>query len=411
MSKVIIFVGPTLEPEIIKEIIPYAAIRPPVQCGDIVKALQDKPTILIIIDGFFENTLSVWHKEILYAIENGVTVIGASSMGALRAAELSAYGMIGVGAIFKAYASGELNDDDEVTVYHQDAARGYKTVSDAMVNIRATLQAALEDKILTLEHAKRLIALTKSQFYQQRNLLEAINTLKQEVLDNSLTDFEYRIQQQGLIDAKAADAKLALYEALHLLSQKPKKANLSLNQTLFFKQLLRDSKVKSIIIKSNDVLLEKYQSIYARLKYVCQDKIFPTDHEGALDFNWLYFLVLINHDEDKLRAILAAYKNNDMTGLHASEKSLLTTLSQLCELFKSVVDYLSENFVLPSSLGIQKYQQAIFEKLNITSNEQYENWRGEKHLTEQNVVELACYYFYYHLLIEAYNPHLLNIAV
>ncbi|OYW12122.1 MAG: hypothetical protein B7X34_02220, partial [Acidobacteriia bacterium 12-62-4] len=71
--------------------------------------------------GYFEQRLSVWHKEILWAMEAGIAVYGASSMGALRAAELAAYGMRGVGAIFEKFHSGEWLDDDEVAVSHATA--------------------------------------------------------------------------------------------------------------------------------------------------------------------------------------------------------------------------------------------------------------------------------------------------
>ena len=53
-------------------------------------------------------------KKIMHLIDSGVTVIGAASMGALRAAELDAYGMLGVGRIYQMYASGEICGDDEV---------------------------------------------------------------------------------------------------------------------------------------------------------------------------------------------------------------------------------------------------------------------------------------------------------
>ena len=45
-------------------------------------------------------------------------------MGALRAAELHAFGMRGVGRIFEAFRDGELEDDDEVAVVHGPAEPG-----------------------------------------------------------------------------------------------------------------------------------------------------------------------------------------------------------------------------------------------------------------------------------------------
>ena len=47
----------------------------------------------VIVDGSFQWTPAVWHKEILWAMGRGVHVFGAASMGALRAAELDGFGL------------------------------------------------------------------------------------------------------------------------------------------------------------------------------------------------------------------------------------------------------------------------------------------------------------------------------
>src|SRR4051812_8794601 len=74
--------------------------RPPVRQGDVRAILDDEPAAIGIIDGVFECVPTVWHDEILEALDRGLPVYGASSIGALRAAELDVYGMIGVGAIY-----------------------------------------------------------------------------------------------------------------------------------------------------------------------------------------------------------------------------------------------------------------------------------------------------------------------
>jgi hypothetical protein len=70
------------------------------------------------VDGYFERVPAVWHKEVLWAISQGIRVYGSASMGALRAAELSAFGMIGIGKIFEWYRDGVIERDDEVAVAH-----------------------------------------------------------------------------------------------------------------------------------------------------------------------------------------------------------------------------------------------------------------------------------------------------
>src|SRR5688500_17513969 len=96
----VVFVGPTLAPAKIRAIL-EAEIRSPAKRGDIYFAAAEQPRALILLDGAFEDVPAVTHKEILWALSQGVHVFGASSLGALRAAELHQFGMVGVGAIFE----------------------------------------------------------------------------------------------------------------------------------------------------------------------------------------------------------------------------------------------------------------------------------------------------------------------
>ena len=130
-------------------ILPDAVFLPPAAQSDIISVVDElSPDGILLIDGVFTQQLSVWHKEILYALERGVAVYGSSSMGALRVAETAAYGARGFGAIFDAYASGELTDDDEVAVAHAGAEWEFRSLSDAMVNIRQTLRRGGEAGVL-----------------------------------------------------------------------------------------------------------------------------------------------------------------------------------------------------------------------------------------------------------------------
>src|SRR5580704_2261816 len=71
---------------------------PPAAQGDILRAIiRWNPRQIVLIDGTFHQTLAVWVKELVFAMVDGVKFIGASSMGALRAAELWRYGAVGIG--------------------------------------------------------------------------------------------------------------------------------------------------------------------------------------------------------------------------------------------------------------------------------------------------------------------------
>lgn len=164
-----IFTGPTLSPEDARAELD-AVYLPPVAQGDVYRVAQRRPEAIGIIDGYFERVPSVWHKEILWAMAQGIHVYGSASMGALRAAELGQFGMTGVGAIFEAFRDGELEDDDEVAVAHGAADTGYLAISEAMVNIRATLNRARAEGVLSPETAALLERVAKDLFYSDRAL-------------------------------------------------------------------------------------------------------------------------------------------------------------------------------------------------------------------------------------------------
>ncbi len=118
--------------------------QPPAQQGDILRAIEKQPQAIGLIDGFFGTTLSVHQKEILDAMAAGIPVFGAASMGALRAAELCPFGMIGIGGIFEDYLSGALVSDAEVAISHGPEALGFVATTISLVDVRATVDALRE---------------------------------------------------------------------------------------------------------------------------------------------------------------------------------------------------------------------------------------------------------------------------
>lgn len=174
--------------------------------GDVYALMKRKPKIIAIIDGLFERTPAVWHKEILYAISQGVRVLGSSSMGALRAAELCEFGMEGVGQVFEAYRDGILEDDDEVAVIHAPAEFGYRPLSEAMVNIREGLTCAEALGLITPTTSRTLQSAAKKMFYPDRswsNLMEVGQVLR--VPTDELIALSHFVKREGP-DVKRRDA-------------------------------------------------------------------------------------------------------------------------------------------------------------------------------------------------------------
>ncbi|MDG4885011.1 TfuA-like protein [Mesorhizobium sp. WSM4884] len=169
----VVFCGPSLRAH---DIAPYDGFefRPPVRQGDLYTAARGDPRAIGVIDGYFDGQPAVLHKEILWALTQGIAVFGASSMGALRAAELHSFGMRGVGHIFEAYRDGELIDDDEVALIHGPPETGYIHLSEPMVNIRATLEQAVAQEIIDRPTCARLAASSKARFYRDRTWADVL---------------------------------------------------------------------------------------------------------------------------------------------------------------------------------------------------------------------------------------------
>ncbi|WP_135506994.1 TfuA-like protein [Roseovarius aestuariivivens] len=203
--KPVIFAGPTIAAQGIRSILD-ADVLPPVAQGDVYRVARQRPPAIGIIDGYFEGVPSVWHKEILWAMEQGISVFGSASMGALRAAELHEFGMIGVGAIFEAYLAGEIADDDEVAVLHGPAELGFMALSEPMVSVRATAERAISAQVLVPETAGLLNDTAKSLHYKNRTWEEISARLQHEP---RLAGF-FSWLPTGKVDAKGEDARSML---------------------------------------------------------------------------------------------------------------------------------------------------------------------------------------------------------
>ena len=141
MSKVALFAGPSL---------PYSFtlsenidIFPPIKSGDIYAIINRNYYLIAILDGLFHGVPSIWHREILSALDEGIEVWGASSMGALRACELEEYGMKGFGNVFTWYSDCLLDGDDEVALHHL-AEAPYSPLTIPLVDIRYCLGTFLD---------------------------------------------------------------------------------------------------------------------------------------------------------------------------------------------------------------------------------------------------------------------------
>jgi hypothetical protein len=216
----VIFAGPSLPPSK-RPTVAGLEWRPPLCRGDLYLAALDRPSFIGVVDGHFETVPTVWHKEILWAMAQGIHVYGAASIGALRAAELADFGMTGVGLVYREFRSGGLTDDDEVAVLHGPAELDYLPVTEAMVNVRSTVDCALRSGIVEPDAAAALVGAAKSLFYKDRNY-ELILKLAAErgLAPEKLRRFADWLSR-GKIDQKRIDAEEMLSAMVSHMKKDP----------------------------------------------------------------------------------------------------------------------------------------------------------------------------------------------
>lgn len=217
----VVFLGPSLTHAEANQILPDVICLPPAAMGDVLAAsLTYRPHAIGLIDGTFLSTMSVFHKELLYAMDQGAWVLGSSSMGALRAAECSAYGMIGVGQIFNDIRTGRIEDDDEVALTHAGKEEEFRPLSDAFVSIRATLNAAQDIGLLSGSEAEVLLAAQKVRWFPDRRLSAVIDDATRMGIEPVRVAALKKFFRESSVDPKREDA-IALLARIAELPQDP----------------------------------------------------------------------------------------------------------------------------------------------------------------------------------------------
>jgi TfuA protein len=178
MHEIAIFLGPTLELSAARAVLD-ADYLPPITRGDLGRLGAHVKTVGII-DGEFYQSLAVSPKEVLPLLDRGIYVYGASSMGALRAAETYPFGMIGVGKIFEWYRDGVIDADDEVALTYDPVT--YRPTSVPLVNIRFCLQAAVSEGVIAQSTADEIVRAVEQLYFPSRSY-QVVSQLRPELED------------------------------------------------------------------------------------------------------------------------------------------------------------------------------------------------------------------------------------
>ena len=202
MTRRIVFTGPTLPGDAVLRVLPGAELHPPIRHGDLLRLEPAAGDVVTIIDGLFQQAEPIRHKEILWALGRGVSVVGAASMGALRAAELGRFGMRGIGRIHRVLALGIIDGDDEVAVAHAGSEEGWRPVSTALVNLRYTCLGLIRRELITRDDARCIVRSAARLSFDRRVLPE----IMARAIDEGCGP-ERAVRLQGLLREHAVDVK------------------------------------------------------------------------------------------------------------------------------------------------------------------------------------------------------------
>jgi hypothetical protein len=145
-------------------------LRPPARQGDIYRAVRDGAAAIGLIDGVFGFVPSVWHKEILFALSEGVRVLGGASLGALRAAECHSFGMEPVGHVAISYTTGIRYEDADVCLAHCPAEMDFMPLSEPLVDVEASVAALLDRELITAEQAWAWLQAARDIYFADRTV-------------------------------------------------------------------------------------------------------------------------------------------------------------------------------------------------------------------------------------------------
>ena len=166
-ASIVVFCGMSISAAEAGALLPHASIRPPISRGELYKAREDGAQTLVVIDGIFNQRLAISPREVVDVARDGATVFGASSMGALRAAECWPAGVRGVGTIFRLYRAGLLDSDDEVAVATV-AELDFRPISIPLINVRFAVACARREGLLSREQARQIVTAARGLHFVHR---------------------------------------------------------------------------------------------------------------------------------------------------------------------------------------------------------------------------------------------------
>lgn len=150
--KPLVFVGPTLPQRDCLQLLD-AEYFSPARVGDLVGVMPGR--LVAIIDGELPPCAFLPDCEIRAALDRGVVLYGAASVGASRASTFADLGMHGVGWVYEQYRAGKLSSFDEVAVLYDPLS--LRALSVPLINVRFWLDGLVAASRITPEDANDVL--------------------------------------------------------------------------------------------------------------------------------------------------------------------------------------------------------------------------------------------------------------
>jgi len=164
-----IYAGLSLDAAVARTVLPRASFSLPIARGELVRDIDEGVQVVVLIDGKFHQNLAVAPDEIRDALSCGLRIYGASSMGALRAAELQSFGMIGHGLIFEHIAAAKIFRDDFLGQVFSEEGDIIRSGSFAYIDLLMNLLELERGQHITHEKVRRLLRIYGDLFYEGRS--------------------------------------------------------------------------------------------------------------------------------------------------------------------------------------------------------------------------------------------------
>lgn len=181
--------------------------RPPIQAGDVLTLLESGPApgAVLVIDGIFGAGQAISVAELRELPRRGVALFGASSMGALRAADGRGMGIQPLGGIAGEYVAGARTNDADVALLHDQAGRA---LTMPTVNVESLARLLILEGVAP-ECALDFLKVARRIHFTERTPAKLCSMLKKAGVDPD-SEPGALLGRPRLWDRKASDALDAL---------------------------------------------------------------------------------------------------------------------------------------------------------------------------------------------------------